>query len=121
MSLQSEGIILTEDHIKDIYEKLNAVEQNVGGVRSSISELHVVLKHVSGDFDRMEEVLESLEKMLYGKGGDATNIGLMTRIIHLEHLEEKRQAAINWIWVVIGGLIVEGIIRFFQFYAAGNN
>jgi hypothetical protein len=105
--------LMTDEAIREIYKKLSHVESSVGDVRSNIGNLKVMLEHMNGDFDRLEEMLESLERIMYGKGA-TTPVGMLTRIVHLERLEERRQAMIRWLWIAIGGLIIEGAIRLIQ-------
>lgn len=105
---------MTDEAVQKIYDKLGIVEHSVGDVRLNISNLKVMLEHMDGDFNRLEDMLESLERIMYGKGS-TTPVGMLTRIVHLERLEERRQAMIRWLWIAIGGLVIEGTMRLMTF------
>lgn len=113
MSTQEEearGVILPEGTVREIYQKLNTVEASVGDVRTNIGGLKVMLEHINEDFDRLETVLNQLERILYGKG-EASAVGLLTRLIQLEKSEERRQAMFWWIGTAVGGLVLKAVFE----------
>jgi hypothetical protein len=106
----TEEIILSDESERTLFHKLNNVESGLSEVRTSLGSLAAVLNHMGGDFNKLEGILESLEKLLYGKGEMAT-LGIMSRIMQLERQEARREK-LTWICLTaIVGLIIEFIWR----------
>lgn len=105
------GITLDEHTVREIYNKLNSVEGSVSDVRNTITSLKTILEHMDGDFDRLENMLNQLERILYGKG-ETSSAGLQARILAIEKAEEKRQTMWTAVWLAIIGLVAEALWRF---------
>lgn len=116
--ITGEELELTEDHAKNLYDKIGDLGSQIAGMKVSMVEVSLAMKNLSKDNHRAEEVLRKIDEILFGR--DATAIGLLTRIVRLEDDQKTRVALakeyrtrIMVLWVAIGGLVLELLFRFF--------
>jgi len=125
LAIVGEEFELTEDHAKNLYDKIGDLGSEIAGMKVSMAEVSLAMQALSKDNRRAEEVLRKIDEIMFGR--DATAVGLLTRIVRLEddkktraELAKEYRTRLTVLYVAIAGLILELLFRFFGGVNAQN-